>query len=84
MSSAYSKPPAGGDRNIGPNLEAAALATILIAAIVVVARFYARLRVVRNVGWDDWLMLLALVCGMPVLSLSCHCLEEGDKARTQR
>lgn len=33
-----------------------------LATIVVCARMYTRLRLVKNAGWDDWIMLFALVC----------------------
>jgi hypothetical protein len=32
-----------------------------LAAVVVVARFYARTCIKRVLGWDDWLMMAAMV-----------------------
>ena len=67
-------PPPGGDYDIGYRLDAVALSTFLAAAIAVTLRLYARLRYAR-VGWDDGLMLLALVgypgFVSPTISTAC-------------
>lgn len=33
-----------------------------LATVAVALRLITRLRVVRTAGWDDWLIVLALVC----------------------
>ena len=61
MSSTSAAPPPGGDENIGYRLVIVASTTIATGAITILLRMYVRARIVRAVGWDDWLMLLALV-----------------------
>ena len=61
MSSTPGAPPPGGDENIGYKLVIVASTTIATCAITILLRMYVRARIVRAVGWDDWLMLLALV-----------------------
>ena len=61
MSSTSAAPPPGGDENIGYKLVIVATTTIATGAITILLRMYVRARIVRAVGWDDWLMLLALV-----------------------
>ena len=55
------KPPPDGDVNIGYKLTATVIVTFGLAAIAVTMRMYARARLVRKVGWDDWLILFAVV-----------------------
>lgn len=54
------RPPLDGDYSIGYRLGAVALSTFLAATIVVTLRLYARFKYAK-IGWDDGLMLLALV-----------------------
>ena len=66
-------PPAlfpGPDEDWGYKLKAVFLSTFIAAGMATLARLYVRTRVVKNVGLDDWLMLLAVV-RMP-LSLGCE------------
>jgi len=56
------EPPTGGDVDIGYQLTAVVLVTFTLAAIAVTLRMYARLKIVRKVGLDDWLILFAVVC----------------------
>lgn len=64
MSGAPSMPklpvPADGDHNIGYRIEIAATVTCVAAAVVVLLRYQARFKYAR-LGWDDHLMLGALV-----------------------
>jgi hypothetical protein len=47
--------------NQAPNIYACAITTVVIAGIAVAARFYARARILRVVGIEDWCILIALV-----------------------
>ncbi len=58
--SAKSLPPPGGDINIGWKLEVGTTVTFLSAAIVVALRCFTRWRYSSR-GWDDYLMVFALV-----------------------
>jgi hypothetical protein len=40
------------DENEGPSILASTLTVTIVATIIMVARFYVRLRMVKNVGWD--------------------------------
>ncbi|KAL8673341.1 MAG: hypothetical protein Q9168_002220 [Polycauliona sp. 1 TL-2023] len=57
-----SVPPAGGDRDQAPMLRAVLGTELAIASIVVILRFFTRLRITRSPGWDDWIMLATFVC----------------------
>lgn len=45
----------------GPHLMIVVLCSLVISAIVVALRIYVRVKVKKNAGWDDWLMLSTLV-----------------------
>lgn len=47
--------------NKGPGILAAFWITTTIALVTVMGRFYIRMRVLRSVGVDDWLILLSMV-----------------------
>lgn len=49
------------DEDRGPRLEAAYWTWSVIAVILVALRFYARIKI-RGLGWDDWMMLITVVC----------------------
>ena len=51
----------------GPNILALSWTECSLAILVVSARMYTRSRIVRNVGWDDWTMLFAMVSDISVL-----------------
>ena len=53
--------PAACDINQGVGLNAATITLVGAAAVVVAARFVVRLWIVKDVGWDDWTILLAMV-----------------------
>ena len=59
MSSAL-KPSPDGDKSIGYRLEAESITTFLAAAIAVALRIYSRAKYAK-LGWDDGIMLFALV-----------------------
>ena len=58
-----------GDVNLGPGLIGSLVATSTTCIISVALRFWVRGRLVKAIGWDDWTILLALVCSFPPLSL---------------
>ncbi|KAF2663235.1 hypothetical protein BT63DRAFT_380313 [Microthyrium microscopicum] len=43
----------------------------VIAATVVIARFYARTYIKHVLGWDDWLMMGAMICAIAITILHC-------------
>jgi cell division protein FtsW (lipid II flippase) len=45
----------------GPGLVAVTWVEATIGLLLLVARLYTRARIVRSVGWDDWIMVLATV-----------------------
>jgi len=53
----------------GPALLIVELTVLPIALIVLVLRLYVRCIVLKNSGWDDWLMVCAAVC-VPLLPRS--------------
>ena len=55
-------PPADGDINLGPGNVETIVVLLTVSIIVVALRFATRIWIVRSVWWDDWAILLALVC----------------------
>lgn len=58
------------DINNGPRIIIATAITTFIALILVLARFYVRVFLIRNVGWDDYIMALTMLlslCGFAVI-----------------
>ena len=57
----HREPPPGGDHNKGPTfLAVSTTTTTVIAFVLVCLRIYVRTRVVRAVGWDDWMIIIAM------------------------
>ncbi len=52
-------PPPDGDQNASPGLLATTIMATIITVIILAARFWVRIRIVKKVGWDDWTILLA-------------------------
>ncbi|KAI0134612.1 L-fucose permease [Xylariales sp. AK1849] len=50
----------------GPSVFAVTTATLALASIFVVARLYTRLAIVRQVSWDDYLIILAWILAFAV------------------
>ncbi|KAK0648212.1 hypothetical protein B0T16DRAFT_113643 [Cercophora newfieldiana] len=50
-------PPAGGDVDRGPVILAVTIVTTVLALIVVALRIWVRLKIVKNVGWDDYTII---------------------------
>lgn len=55
-------PPKGGDQSKAPTLRGVLSSELAVATIIVALRFFTRLRLTRNPGWDDWIMLGTFVC----------------------
>lgn len=49
------------DVNHGPGILAVSWVECGLALAAVIARMYCRAKVVRNIGWDDWTMVFAMV-----------------------
>ena len=47
--------------NEGPNILAATLTVTIVALLTFATRLYVRLRIIRNVGWDDYVMAFVMV-----------------------
>lgn len=54
-------PPPGGDRDRGPDTYGAVISVTMISIAFVLARMYARIKVIHIVGWDDHTIVLAQV-----------------------
>lgn len=57
----YQQPPPDGDLDKGPIFLTVTLITATIALVVVGLRVYVRTKIIRAVGWDDWMIILAMV-----------------------
>lgn len=49
-----------GDQNRGPELLAVTWVFTILALFVVIAKFYTKVRVLHNTGFDDWLVALSM------------------------
>ena len=49
-----------GDKSLGHALDAGALVTALIALLLFGLRMFVRSRIVRKVGWDDYILILSM------------------------
>ncbi|KAJ6123881.1 hypothetical protein N7471_011198 [Penicillium samsonianum] len=70
MSDAHSGDISLPDVNQGPRIIIATAITTVAALITVLARFYVRICLIRNVGWDDYTMALTMllsVCGFAII-----------------
>lgn len=61
MSSPIGPPPPGGDLNRASEVYAFTWTLISVALIFVVGRMYSRIKLTRNVWWDDWCVCISLV-----------------------
>ncbi|KPI34996.1 uncharacterized protein AB675_11957 [Cyphellophora attinorum] len=60
--------PSNADENASGHIIGATVAVSVLALLVTVTRFYVRGFIVRAVGWDDWLMALAMLLVSGLLS----------------
>lgn len=68
-SSATTHPPLGGDVGRGHVLNITSKVTGFIAIFAVALRMLAKVKTTKVVSWDDWVLVLALVCLLVVLNL---------------
>ena len=54
-------PPPGGDHSKARQLLASIVFSTILALIAVLLRMYARVKLIRNVGWDDYTIVTAMV-----------------------
>lgn len=56
-------PPGTGlpDHNRGPGILAVCCSLVAVSSIFVAMRFYVRVRMTKNVAWDDWTVLASWV-----------------------
>ena len=59
--------PADGDYNRAGELDALAWTWSILAGIIVSMRIYSRLRLTHNMWWDDYAIILTVVCLRPSL-----------------
>lgn len=53
------------NENKGPGCIAFAAIMTTLSLVFVSVRFYVRTRIVRAIGWDDWVILLSVVRDSP-------------------
>lgn len=54
-------PPPGGGRNKGPSIETTIWIFTSIALLTVLFRIFGRVRLTRNLGWDDFWIVIAML-----------------------
>lgn len=68
--------------NLGPAVLAVAWTLAAVATLVVAARLYVRLRIVRTLNADDYIILLTLVCLPslcdPIIASACPIQPTAD------
>lgn len=72
MSDSHSGGASPPDINQGAKIIIATAITTAAALITVLARFYVRVRLLHNVGWDDYtiaLTMLLSVCGFAIIAI---------------
>ncbi|MCJ1265819.1 hypothetical protein MMC22_005700 [Lobaria immixta] len=69
-------PSLDGDKSIGYRLEAESISTFLAASLAVALRLYSRARYAK-LGWDDGIMLFALVLALLATVLTLIAIDRG-------
>ena len=54
--------PVDGDRNRAGELDAISWTWLSISTIFVGLRIYSRVKLTRNLWWDDWFIVISWVC----------------------
>lgn len=62
MSTVMHPPPPRGDYNRAGEVYAFTWILAIISVVCVLGRMYSRVKLTRNVWWDDWCICFALVC----------------------
>ncbi|KAL8979687.1 MAG: hypothetical protein Q9177_006073, partial [Variospora cf. flavescens] len=73
-------PPADGDQDRGTELIIICWIEFAIGLAFVAARFYTRIRITRNLWWDDWWILVTSVLSMG-FSIACTVLALNNGCR---
>lgn len=60
-------PPPGGDQNKAPMLRAVIGSELTLATIIVLLRFYTRLKITRSPGVEDYIMLGTFVRSLSLI-----------------
>ncbi|KAL8812818.1 MAG: hypothetical protein Q9223_002030 [Gallowayella weberi] len=55
------EPPLGGDKNLGPTIITINLVVFIASSLIVILRFFTRLCLTKNFGWDDGVMVLTQI-----------------------
>ncbi|KAM0800903.1 hypothetical protein BDR22DRAFT_907498 [Usnea florida] len=76
MSAPLGPPPVGGDQDRGSDLMAMLWTECVLAMIIVALRFYARIKM-RNLGADDWMMLITVVLFLIMTCFTTHLASIG-------
>ncbi|KIX06951.1 uncharacterized protein Z518_04927 [Rhinocladiella mackenziei CBS 650.93] len=56
--------PSNSGQNDGPTIIRVTLAVSILALLTVMLRLYVRIKIIQNIGWDDYLMLIAMLLGI--------------------
>lgn len=62
--STVSAPPPDGNRNRASELVAITWTWCIFSMVFVALRFYSRTRITHNIWWDDWFILITMVCAL--------------------
>lgn len=65
-------PPTEGDRDRGASLLAVVISTSLLSTVIVLLRLYTRIKVIHNLGWDDYTIIVAQVMRLLLDSTRHH------------
>ena len=71
-------PPAGGDRDMGSTINAVNWTFTMVALAAVCARLFGRIKLSRNLGWDDFWIMVSMV--RPSVLAASVCLEKADRS----
>ena len=66
------QPPPNGDEHRGSDIIVPQFIFGAVATVLVFVRLYVRAKMVRLVGWDDWLIFIAWVSHFPTVAFSLH------------
>ncbi|KAI9675737.1 MAG: hypothetical protein M1817_001104 [Caeruleum heppii] len=70
-------PPPYPDENQGPRILAVCVTTTVLAFVIVCLRLFTRIKVVRSVGWDDYVILLTMAVSIAGLAVIIPEIQHG-------
>ncbi|KAL8645569.1 MAG: hypothetical protein Q9210_006636 [Variospora velana] len=70
-------PPPGGDQDKAPMLRAVIGSELALATIIVLLRFYTRLKITRSPGMEDYIMLGTFICALTGTTMALIGMEYG-------